>query len=152
MSRAVRLKTDLLMQNASTEGASARRRLFLAFGLLFLASLPTDALAASNSLNGSWSGGGWVSFSSGQKEHAHCRARFSALSAGAYSVNAVCATDSGKVSQSARVRQTGANTYAGSFHNREYDVSGSIHITVHGGSQSVRMTSDSGSAALTLRR
>jgi hypothetical protein len=157
MSPAIRLKIALFMQNARIDDNDAPRRraapqLFLALGLFFLASLPTQALSAPSSLSGSWSGGGWVSFASGQKERAHCRARFSARSAKTYRVDAVCATDSGRVSQTASVRQTGANTYVGSFHNSEYDVSGSIRITVRGASQSVSLTSGSGSAFLTLRR
>jgi hypothetical protein len=156
MSHAIRLKTALFTQNASIDDNAARRRtarrFFLGLGLFFLANPPMDALSASSSLSGSWRGGGWVSFSSGQKERAHCTARFSAESAKTYRVNAVCTTDSGKVSQTASVRQTGANTYVGSFHNSEYDVSGSIRITVRGASQTVHLTSNSGAASLILRR
>jgi hypothetical protein len=106
----------------------------------------------SRGLAGSWSGGGWVSFSSGSKERARCRAHYTAHSESSYSLNATCATEAGKASQSATLRKVGANSYVGHFHNSEYGVSGSIHVVINGNSQSVTLTSDSGSASLTLTR
>lgn len=114
--------------------------------------LPDDARARPAGLTGSWSGGGWVDFASGKREIARCRARFTARSETSYSVNAVCATPSGRVSQTATLRRTGANRYSGSFYNSEYDVSGTISITVSGNSSSVRLSSDRGSAVLSLSR
>jgi hypothetical protein len=45
-----------------------------------------------------------------------------------------------------------ANRFRGSFHNMEYNVTGSIRVVLHGDSQSVTLTGDSGSASLTLSR
>ena len=44
------------------------------------------------------------------------------------------------------------NRFRGSFHNMEYNVTGTIRIVIHGGSQSVTLAGDSGSASLNLRR
>jgi hypothetical protein len=104
------------------------------------------------SLEGSWSGGGTVSFASGGTEQARCRARFSRAGEHIYTVNATCATASGRAAQTATVRQVSNNRYSGSFYNSEYSISGVIDIVVHGSSQTVRLTSDSGSGILNLSR
>jgi hypothetical protein len=106
----------------------------------------------SRGLEGSWSGGGSVAFASGQSERARCRAHYRRASAGSYVVTATCATPSGKATQTATLRQVGGNTYQGHFHNAEYDVSGTIYVTVGGNHQSVRLMGDAGSASLELRR
>ena len=104
------------------------------------------------SLEGSWSGGGTVSFASGGQEQARCRARFSRAGEHSYTVNATCATASGKAAQTATVRQVSNNRYSGNFYNSEYAISGVIDIVVHGSSQTVRLTSGSGSGILNLSR
>jgi hypothetical protein len=108
--------------------------------------------AIAESLEGSWSGGGSVAFGSGQHERAKCRAQYRRASGRAYTVTATCATPSGRATQTAVLRQVGGNTYQGQFHNSEYNVSGTILVTVGGNRQSGRLTSDSGSASLELRR
>jgi hypothetical protein len=103
------------------------------------------------SLEGSWSGGGTLSFAGG-KEQARCKARFSGAGAHSYTVNATCATASGRAAQTATVRQVGTNRYSGRFYNSEYSISGVIDIIVHGSSQIVRLTSESASGVLNLSR
>jgi hypothetical protein len=103
------------------------------------------------SLEGSWSGGGTVSFAGGT-EQARCRARFSRAGGKSYAVNATCATASGKAAQTATVRQVGTNRYSGRFYNSEYSISGVIDIIVRGSNQIVRLTSDNASAVLNLSR
>jgi hypothetical protein len=103
-------------------------------------------------LEGSWSGGGTVSFASGT-EQVRCRARFRRAGEHSYTVNAICATASGRAAQTAKVRQlSNNNRYSGSFYNSEYAISGVIDIVVHGSSQTVRLTSDAGSGILNLSR
>lgn len=108
--------------------------------------------AAAQGLDGAWSGGGSVAFASGQRERARCRAHYRRASSNAYRVTATCATPSGSATQTATVRRVGGNSYQGQFHNSEYNVSGTISVTVGGNRQSVRLTSDSGSASFELRR
>ncbi|HKZ97656.1 MAG TPA: hypothetical protein VJ045_11820 [Hyphomicrobiaceae bacterium] len=107
--------------------------------------------AEAGSLDGAWSGGGSVSFSSGQKERARCRANYRRASKSSYVVNANCATSSASVAQTATVRGSG-NSYQGRFYNAEYDASGTIYVVVHGRSQTVRINSTKGSALLRLSR
>jgi hypothetical protein len=123
------------------------------FGIMTVAALgvlSTTALADSD-LTGSWRGGGTVTFGSGAKENARCRARFSPASKNSYALSAQCATPSGSVSQTATVQGRGGS-YEGSFYNADYDASGTIHIVVRGNKQSVRLVSNKGSALLQLRR
>jgi hypothetical protein len=110
------------------------------------------ALPQTAGLEGSWRGGGSVAFGSGQRERAQCRAQYRRSSATSYTLTATCATASGRATQTAVVRQVGGNSYQGTFHNSEYNVSGTIFVTVAGNWQSVRLTGEAGSASLELRR
>ncbi len=109
-----------------------------------------EARDEGGTIAGSWSGGGTVVYASGQRERAHCRASYSGGGA-SVTMSGNCATPSGSVFQSARLRRVGANSYSGSFFNSQYNISGSIYVTVHGNTQSVSLQSSGGSASLTLR-
>jgi hypothetical protein len=129
----------------------ARHAAMLAIAALPVLGFVGPSTAEPGGLSGSWSGGGWVSFSSGSKEKARCHARYSG-SGGSYNVTATCATASGKASQTATVYKTGGNSYKGSFVNSQYNVRGSIRVVVHGKSQSVSLSGDGASAQLSLSR
>ena len=107
--------------------------------------------APSIGLEGSWSGGGSVTFASGAREQARCRAHYR-RAGGGYTVSATCATASGRASQTATLRQVGENRYSGSFYNSEYAISGVMHVVVRGSNQTVRLNSSSASAVLNLSR
>ena len=109
-------------------------------------------MASGGSLEGWWSGGGTVSFASGAKEQARCRAHYSRAGSNSYTVNATCATASGRAAQTATVRRVGEGGNWGSFYNSEYSISGVMHIIVHGTSQTVRLTGDSASGVINLSR
>jgi hypothetical protein len=110
------------------------------------------AAPAVASLEGSWSGGGVVNFASGARENARCRAHYRRASGASYTMNAVCATSSGRAAQTATLRKVGDNAYQGQFYNSEYGISGAIYVVVRGNRQSVRLTSASGSGNFTLSR
>ncbi len=103
-------------------------------------------------LSGLWSGGGTVVYVSGDRERARCRAHYTPGPGSHVTVVATCATPSGTVTQTAHLRRTGGGHYTGSFFNEQFNVSGTIHVIVSGGSQFVRLISGSGSALLTLNR
>jgi len=121
------------------------------FGLPASGGAQSDRQSSAN-LEGSWSGGGSVSFASGARERARCRAHYHRAGANSYTVNATCATASGRAEQTATLRRVGENRYSGSFYNSEYSISGVIHVVVRGASQTVRLFSDSGSAIFNLSR
>ena len=102
-------------------------------------------------LDGTWTGGGTVTFPSGSREQARCRATYSRAGAG-YSMSGVCATSSGRAAQTATLRRVTANSFEGRFFNSEYNISGRIYVVVNGNSQTVRLSSDSTSANIHLRR
>ena len=129
-----------------------RRRAAVLAAPVLMAGLAAGGQAMAQSLEGSWSGGGSVAFATGQHERARCRAQYRRASATSYTVTATCATPSGRATQTATVSRIDGNTYRGQFHNSEYDISGTIYVTVGGNRQSVRLTSPSGSASLELRR
>ncbi len=127
--------------------SSAQGAAIAAAAILFA----TPAFADSD-LAGAWSGGGSVVYNSGSKEKARCRAKFNKIGSSSYAMSATCATASGKVDQSATLRKTGSNSYSGSFRNPDYNVTGSIRVTVSGNSQNVSMSSDAGTASFSMSR
>ncbi len=142
----------MFTQNFRSSGSILR----IAAVTMLVASVTANSVSGKSdpgaSLAGSWSGGGWVSFASGNKEKARCHAHYSRAGGSSYELSATCATTSGKASQTAIVHQAGANSFSGSFHNAEYNVSGTIHIALHGNSQSVTLHGDSASGSLVLSR
>lgn len=120
-----------------------------ALGAFCLAAGPTAVQAAD--LSGSWRGGGTVTYTSGEREQARCRATVTASGKNAYDINATCATQSGTVSQIAFVRGNGSS-FRGTFHNPEFDTDGVITISLSGRSATARLNSAKGSAVLRLNR
>ena len=137
------------LQHVPTRVQHAIRLSVLAIGLL---GGGAPSLAQAAGLEGSWSGGGTVRFASGAEEHARCRAYYSRRSNAVYVLRATCATASGKAAQSATLQKVGDNRYSGTFYNSEYDISGRIYVIIRGSSQSVRLTSSSGSASFRFSR
>jgi len=111
-----------------------------------------SAARAESTIVGTWSGNGSISFSSGTREGARCRAHFAKTGATSYIMEATCATSSAKVDQSAELTRVGANSYVGSFFNQQYNTGGQIRITVNGRSQYVRLSGEAGSAVFNLSR
>ncbi len=103
-------------------------------------------------LDGTWAGGGTVTLSSGAKEQARCRATFRRQTANAFTMSAVCATASARVTQSGELIRAGANRFTGDFSNQEYGVSGQVSITVDGRAMTAIMRGGGGSARLSLNR
>ena len=128
------------------------RRSFIALAAAAGIAGFSGGLAADADIAGSWSGGGSVSFASGSKERARCRATYSKSGATSYKVSATCATASGKVAQTASVKRSGPSSFSGSFYNADYDTSGIIHVSVQGNSQNVTLSSPIATASLRLSR
>lgn len=121
--------------------------------LATVATQPTEAPAQQlASLEGSWSGSGQVHFPSGASENARCRASFRKAGGNSFSMNATCATQSARVSQTANVERVGANRFVGDFYNPEYNVSGSITISLRGSGLSASMSGGGASAQFNLSK
>ena len=130
-------------------------RIFYAgLAALVLAAAPLVATPShAVSLKGVWQGGGYVTPSSGARERAKCRVIYRAKGKNRYTAVAQCATASlGGITQTAALRKIKKNTYAGSFYNAQYGVSGSIYVKVKGSRQSLSLRSPNGRARLSLRK
>ena len=129
---------------------SVMKLLVAGVGFAGLVSL-TASVATSEpaGLDGTWIGGGTVTFASGA-EKASCRATYSRAGAG-YAMNGVCATPSGRAAQTATLRRGTANRFEGRFHNKDYDISGRIFVVFNGDSQSVRLSISRAAANILLR-
>ena len=84
----------------------------LLFSLILAALAVDNGGAQSASLDGSWNGGGSVTFASGEREAARCRVQYRRSSQTSYFVTATCATASGRATQTAALRQAGVNAQA----------------------------------------
>ena len=121
-----------------------------AIALMSAIILPT--VAAAEGLAGSWRGNGSVVLPSGATEKARCRVSFLKQGGKSYSMNAVCASSSARVAQTASLEQVSANRYAGDFFNSDYGVTGSIHVTVSGNSLSANLNGGGAKAFFNLNR
>jgi hypothetical protein len=114
-------------------------------------SEPSESRRAGG-LSGSWSGVGTIQLPSGDSERVRCRVRFRSSSGDLYSMNAVCASPSARAVQTAVLERVGSNRYAGSFHNAEYNYTGSIFITVRGDRLNASLSGGGASGHISLRR
>lgn len=119
-------------------------------GLLAATALP--AIAQQASLEGSWSGGGTVTFSTGNVESARCKASFRRRSGETFAMNAVCATPSGRVAQTAELNRVSNTRFSGEFHNSEYGITGNISITLRGNTLSASLDGGGASASFSLSK
>jgi len=153
MSRHVAHRHLFSMAQASS---ASWRKMARRFALVPLVAIGVVGLTcpsqAEPGLSGSWSGGGWVSLASGNRERARCRARYSRASSNSYRLRAVCATTSGKASQTATVYRLSRGRYRGTFYNTEFNITGTIRVVVRGRSQSVSLAGGGASASLRLSK
>ena len=67
-------------------------------------------------------------------------------------MNAVCATASTRVAQSAQVARISSRSYTGDFYNAEYSFSGAITISLQGNRLNATLIGGGGSAHFNLSR
>lgn len=120
-------------------------------GLVLLTMAPAAALADSL-LEGSWSGGGYVHPTNGQREKVTCRVTYHQTSETVHSVKATCASASAKIVQTGELTTVKEGRYIGDFTNAEYNISGSVRVVVSGNSQDVTFSSNSGTGSLALKK
>lgn len=118
-----------------------------ALGLLGTPSAPAQA----DAIVGNWSGSGTVRHDGGT-DAVRCRVSYNKGTGRTYEVYANCAHPNGTFKQSGRVVDRGGNRYTGRVYSDQYQVTGSVTVSVRGNSQSISVNSPRGSAKLTLRR
>lgn len=111
-----------------------------------------SADAQQGTLEGAWSGSGTVTFSTGNSELARCRASFRKQGGDRFAMNAVCATPSGRVAQTAQLGRVSNNKYSGEFFNSDYGVTGNINITLRGNNLTALLSGGGASASFNLSR
>ena len=116
--------------------------------LLLCASL-TTVRAEPGSIAGLWSGSGTVGYR-GQVDRVFCRSRFAKTSAKSFSVSSVCTTENGRYDIAGHVTSTGGGRYRGTVMSN--NVSGRVTLFYSGRQMSVTVTSQQGSAQMTLAR
>lgn len=118
------------------------------FGALATA-LPAHAAA---SISGKWRGQGTLVLKSGAKEKFRCQVQYRRISGQNFSVNARCANGSASFDQTGQLQRVNNTRYVGTIRNTQFNVSGSVAISVSGNSQDVSISSREGSAKITLTR
>lgn len=129
------------------------RQRSIAFALLATVHMAGLANAAGPpSISGQWAGKGTVILDSGAKEFVHCRVRYGRVAGQTFSLTARCATSSASIDQSGELTRIGRNRYVGSVHNKQFNVSARVSVTVAGTRQTVAISSAQGGATLRLKR
>ena len=146
----MRTGDDMMLFSAQTTACARTLPLAAAMAAIMVSATPAAAQVAQ--LAGTWSGSGRLELQSGQTERARCRATFRRQTASTYTMSAICATSSTRVSQTARVQQVSSNGFAGRFYNAEYDVTGTIRMTLRGKRLSASLIGSGGSASFVLTR
>jgi hypothetical protein len=110
------------------------------------------APAASETLKGTWSGGGYVQPKDGEREKVRCRVTYSPQGSSVVAVSATCASASMTIRQSGELSMVSPNRYVGDFYNSDYDISGRIRVSISGSSQTVTFSSGRGGGSLSLSK
>ncbi len=113
-----------------------------------LSASPTAAA----SLQGSWSGKGYVSPKEGARESVTCRISYSQESGNVFGVKATCASPSANIRQTGEVLMVNPNLFVGDFYNPDFDMSGRVRVTLSGSSQTVTFSGDHGSGSIILTK
>jgi hypothetical protein len=105
------------------------------------------------SLEGDWKGSGIVS-NNLVADHAECRVQYTRAGEGTFSYNATCTTESGTYDLTGRVTNTSGSRYSGTVvsDGQQDRKTGRVSIIQRGKYLSVRVTSSSGSARMTLAK
>lgn len=119
---------------------------------LFVGVSTQSVGAPAHGIVGTWSGAGTVHLSTGESEKVRCRATISKRSERVYTMFAVCATASVRVTQNAVLDEASPNRYVGNFTNDEFGISGTIRVTLKGSTLTAALNAAGASAVMTMSR
>ena len=137
---------------ATTNTANAR---YASISLALFATMQMAGwatAAGTTSISGQWVGKRPAVSESGTKEPVRCRVKYGRVAGQTFSLTARCATGSARIEQSGELERIGRNRYVGSVHNKQFNVSARISVTVSGTSQTVAISSAHGRATMRLKR
>jgi hypothetical protein len=138
----------MLNRNARTTFCAG----LIASSLLVIGVSTQSYGAPAHGIAGTWSGAGTVHLSTGESEKVRCRATISKRSERVYTMFAVCATASVRVTQNAVLDEAAPNRYVGSFTNDEFGISGTIRVTLKGSTLTAALNASGASAVMTMSR
>jgi hypothetical protein len=118
---------------------------------LLLAAMPGAGHSAPAGLEGSWSGSGIAKLRN-RVERMVCRVSFARIEGKSFRVSALCSTGGRRFEESGRVTSVGGNRYTGWVFNEQFNERGSVQLSQRGSRLSVTVTSNRGTANLTLSR
>lgn len=114
--------------------------------------LVTPRAADAASLDGAWSGSGYIQPNSGARENVRCRISYDRQTDKVYGVVATCATPSNKIQQTGTLLRVTEGRYVGDFYNGQFDISGRVRVIMKGARQTVTFSSAKGSGTVDLSR
>lgn len=115
------------------------------------AILASSAIAAPAGLDGSWSGSGIAKYQ-GRTDRLVCRVSFSRYGDKSYKVSSNCSSGGSSYEQNGVVSTSGGSSYSGNIVNPQFNERGRVAISQRGSSLSVTVTSERGTATLSLSR
>jgi hypothetical protein len=148
------LEMTMIPFTTTVRSCPARTKVLALVGVLASAvvALPVSIAQAEVGLAGVWNGSGSVQLPSGASEKAKCKATFRKRGATTFVMDAVCASSSARAAQTASLQQVGPNKFSGDFTNAEFNVSGSINVTVNGNSLTASLNGGGATANFNLSK
>ena len=117
---------------------------------LLLAASTTNAQAAS--LEGTWTGAGYLQPASGKRAPVTCKVQYQPASAATHTVTATCSAGPLTIVQTGKVKAVSESRFVGNFSNATHQVAGSVRVTVSGSAQQIVFKGAAGEGALALRK
>jgi hypothetical protein len=112
--------------------------------------MATAAAAAPAGLEGSWSGSGIAKYQ-GRTDRLFCRVSFARYGSKSFKVSSSCTSGSAQYQQAGTVSGSGGR-YSGHIFNQQYNERGTLALSQRGSRLSVTVTSERGTATLSLSR
>ena len=124
------------------------RASFVASILLALTATYSNA----SSLEGTWTGAGYLQPASGKRAPVTCRVEYHQASEAVHTVTATCSAGVVTIVQTGKVETVSDNRFVGNFSNSTHQVAGSVRVSVSGGVQKVVFKGQAGEGALALKK
>lgn len=112
----------------------------------------TSTLSTAASLEGVWTGAGYMQPASGKRAPVKCKVEYHQASEAVHTVTATCTAGLLTIVQTGKVRTAGASHFVGNFSNPTHQLAGSVRVTVSGSAQNIVFKGAAGEGALALRK
>ncbi len=112
----------------------------------------TTAASNASSLEGTWTGAGYMQPASGKRAPVTCKVEYSKASAAVHTVTATCSAGPLTIVQTGKVKAVSDSRYVGNFSNSAHQVAGSVRVTISGSAQKIVFKGKDGEGALALKK